>query len=302
MAVSCGLKITIMKKTLFFFVAVLCINACFAKVHKIFVSNFQFSPANTNARLGDTIVWIWQNGSHTTTSLTIPQGAHPWNSPINTTHKKFGYIVTKTGVYNFQCNIHPTVMMGTINVSATLDAGLSDIDLNTENAKAILNWNVNSNDNVAFFSVQRSTDGKNFTEISRLQPSALHNYKYTDEAMLTDKYVYYQVVLTDKKGNTQLSNIRMFTNTQNESKLITSISPNPVSNPGHLMLQFNADADGKMRVQLFTQNGKLINEIQMTATKGVNNGHLHLGTLDPGSYYIIFTLGNKTEKHSILYQ
>jgi hypothetical protein len=193
-------------------------------------------------------------------------------------------------------------MQGTINVSAALDAGLSDIDLNTENAKAVLNWNVNNINDVASFSIQRSIDGKNFTEISKVQPSSLHNYKYTDETMLTDKYVYYQVVLTDKKGNTQLSNIRMFTNKQNDAKLITSISPNPVSNPGHLMLQFNADADGKMLVQLYTQSGKLINETQMTANKGLNNGHLHLGTLDPGSYYIIFTLGNKTEKHTIVYQ
>jgi plastocyanin/uncharacterized protein YegP (UPF0339 family) len=291
-----------MKKTLFFLAAVLCISTCFARVHKITVSNFQFSPANTNAKVGDTILWVWQNGSHTTSSLTIPAGAKPWNAPMNSMHKRFGYIVTKTGVYNFQCNIHPTLMMGTIKVSAALDAGLSDLNLSTENARAVLNWNVQTNAGVSSFSVQRSTDGKNFTEISSVQPSALNNYKYTDEAALTTKYVYYQVVLTDKNGNTQLSNIQMFTNTQSASKLITSISPNPVSNPGHLMLQFNADADGKMRVQLFTQNGKLINETEMTATKGLNNGHLHLGTLEPGSYYIICSLGNKTEKHIIFYQ
>ena len=33
-----------------------------------------------------------------------------------------------------------------------------------------------------------------------------------DEATLTYKYVYYQVALTDKNGNTQLSDIKMFTN------------------------------------------------------------------------------------------
>lgn len=68
------------------------------------------------------------------------------------------------------------------------------------------------------------------------------------------------------------------------------------------MLQFNANADGKMLVQLYTQSGKLINETEMTANKGLNNGHFHLGNLTRGSYYIICTLGNLKEKHVIMYQ
>ena len=275
----------------------------FAQTHKLFkvsVSNFQFSPATVNAKVGDTLFWNWKSGTHTTTSLTIPKGAKSWDAPMTTSQRRFRYVVRKTGVYNYDCTIHPTSMIGKINVTAAL--GLSDVSINTDNAKAVFNWNVEDNSKVAYFSVERSTDGSNFTQVAKLQPSTLTMYSFKDEAALTGKYIYYQVKLVDKEGNEELSDIKMFTNQQTVSKLITSISPNPLSSPGHLMLQFNADADGKMLVQFFTQSGKMIAQTEMTANKGLNNGHFHLGELTPGSYYMICTLNGKTEKHTIVYQ
>ena len=291
-----------MKNVLLFVAALFSIETCFATIHKIKVSDFQFSPKTTNAVLGDTILFVWKSGFHTTTSLTIPANAKSWDAPMNSTNKKFRYIVTKTGTYNFHCSIHPLSMTGKIKVTTALAAGLGDLEINEENAKAVLNWKNNDNTQVANFSVQRSTDGDNFTEITRIQPSlSNNNYVFTDEAAPTSEYVYYQVELTDKKGNTQLSEIKMFTNKQSSLKLITSISPNPISSPGHLMLQFNAGAIGKMHVQLFTQNGKLVKETDMSADKGLNNGHFHLGELTPGTYYLVCTLGGKTEEHTIIY-
>ena len=47
---------------------------------------------------------------------------------------------------------------------------------------------------------------------------------------------------------------------------------------------------GKMLVQLFTQGGKLVTETEMTANKGLNNGHFHLGNLTPGQLlYCLYT-------------
>ena len=247
-------------------------------------------------------MWVWKNGTHTTTSLTIPVGATPWNSNMNSTTKRFSYIVTKVGTYNFDCSIHPTQMIGAITVKKALTLDLGDIDISTENAKAVLTWKVGDGSQVASSSVQRSTDGKNFTEIANMRSSSSNQYTYTDDALLSNKYVYYQVLVTDKQGNSELTDIKMYENKQAGTQLITSISPNPVSSGGHLMLQFNADGEGQMRVQLFTQSGKLITETDMTASKGLNNGHLHLDQLQPGSYYLICTLGNKTEKHIILCQ
>jgi plastocyanin len=292
-----------MKNMLLFSAAMLITASSFATIHKIKVSDFQFSPKITNALVGDTVLFIWKSGRHTTTSLQIPANATPWDKPMDSTHKKFRYIIKKAGTYNFDCTFHFSIMTGKIKVTTALAAGLSDLDISEENARAALNWKINDNNQVAQFSVQRSTDGENFTEIERIQPSpANNNYVFRDEASVSSEYVYYQIQLTDKKGNKQLSGIKMFANRQSSSQLVTSISPNPISSPGHLMLQFNAGTAGKMHVQLFAQNGKLVKETDMSADKGLNNGHFHLGEVTPGTYYLLCTLGGKTEKHTILYK
>ena len=69
-----------MKKLLLLFFVLLSLTTSFAKIRKITVSNFQFSPSTMNAKVGDTILWVWQSGTHNTISLGIPQGAAPWNA------------------------------------------------------------------------------------------------------------------------------------------------------------------------------------------------------------------------------
>jgi len=294
-----------MKKiTLLFTLAFIALSsASFAKRITIKVSNFQFTPSTVNAKVGDTIIWKWVNGTHTTTSLTIPANAKPWDKPINTSHKKFMYRLTKTGVYHYECTIHASVMKGTINVTKALAADLNDFSINKDEAEAMLNWKTTSSDDVSYFSIQRSTDGNNFTEIAKINSNTSNLYSFKDRDALQDKYIYYQVAMIDVNGNRQLSPIQMFANSRAAiQKLITSLSPNPVSKPGHLMLQFNADKDGTMLAKLYNQTGLLIKEEKMSAVKGLNNGHFHMGDLAPGTYYIVFTLGNVMEKHVIIMQ
>ena len=67
-----------MKKIFLLALLISCFTAAFAQ-HKKFtvkVSNFQFQPATVNAKLLDTIVFVWVNGSHTATSTSVPTGAH----------------------------------------------------------------------------------------------------------------------------------------------------------------------------------------------------------------------------------
>lgn len=281
-----------------------CITICtagFARKITIKVSNFQFSSATVNAKVGDTIIWKWVNGVHTTTSLSVPIGAKTWDAPIDKSHKQFRYILKKTGTYKYDCTIHASVMKGTIKVTKALAADISSFSIKEDDTKAVLNWQTTSSSEVAYFSVQRSTDGDNFTEIAKVNANSGNLYSLKDNAALRDKFIYYQVEMVDVNGNRQLSAIQMFTNRFTATpKLITSLSPNPISSPGHLMLQFNADKDGVMLARLYNQSGLLVKEAKLSAIKGLNNGHFHLGDLPPGAYYVVFTLGDITEKHAIV--
>ncbi|HYV91454.1 MAG TPA: T9SS type A sorting domain-containing protein [Chitinophagales bacterium] len=93
-----------------------------ATTHHITASDFVFTPNSVTASLGDTIQWDWITGSHTTTSLTIPGGATPWDHPLNSQdgNGSFIYVPSVNGTYNYECSIHVGLgMTGSFSVGCS---------------------------------------------------------------------------------------------------------------------------------------------------------------------------------------
>ena len=99
-------------------------SSSIAVVHSVVVSNFQFTPASLSVNVGDTIVWTLGSGNHTTTSNTIPVGADPWDSPINSNVQSFTYVITVAGTYDYICTPH--VFAGQI---VAINTGINSLDL-----------------------------------------------------------------------------------------------------------------------------------------------------------------------------
>ncbi len=78
-----------------------------AKTWCITVGSPQFNPSTlTQVHVGDTIKWVWKNGKHTTTSVSIPHGAVSWDHPIDNlslADNFFSYVVKIPGTYTFKC-------------------------------------------------------------------------------------------------------------------------------------------------------------------------------------------------------
>lgn len=96
-----------------------------AASHLVSVEDFEFDPAFLTVNVGDTIVWVWDEGSHTTTSNTIPAGAAPWNSPITSTSPVFTYTVTQPGQYLYECLPHASMGMQGL-ITATGSVGINE--------------------------------------------------------------------------------------------------------------------------------------------------------------------------------
>ena len=74
-----------------------------AKIWEVSVKNYSFSPFNlTHVKAGDTIKWIWESGHHSTTSVSIPEGAMSWEYSINPDSTNFIYIPTVNGTYSYK--------------------------------------------------------------------------------------------------------------------------------------------------------------------------------------------------------
>jgi plastocyanin len=297
-----------MKKIFTLLVTLLVFKISFATTHEVQVANFQFTPANVNVTVGDTVKWIWVDGFHTTTSTTVPNGAATWDQSINSNSTTFSYKVTVEGAYSYLCNIHPTQMLGTITASGTMPVVLSDFAITSTKANtALISWITATEQNTDRFEIMRSTNGSNFEKIATVaakgNTSTVSRYSYTDNAVPGNyQYLYYYLSIVDKDGKKSLSSIALFKNINGSPKLIVSLSPNPISRPGHLMLQFNSDKQNSMHVQLLDASGKMVKQADMSAVAGLNNGHFHIGDVPAGTYTIIFTMDAQKESYKIVVQ
>lgn len=119
-----------------------------ATLHQVFVGNYFFNPANLNVTVGDTVKWVWQSGSHTTTSSVIPAGAATWDELITSSATTYSYKVTVAGTYDYVCTPH--VAMGMV---ASFTAS------NPANTLAVTpgNQNVSSSSGNTSFNVSSNT-------------------------------------------------------------------------------------------------------------------------------------------------
>jgi plastocyanin len=262
------------------------------------IQDFQFSPNNFNVNVGDIIRWTWVSGSHTTTSTTVPTGAATWDMPMNSTHTQYDYTVTTSGAYTFRCVPHAAFgMTGSFNVNSVVPIKLATFSVKAiSNGNAIVSWETLTEDNADFFSVQRSENGKDFYELTRMKAAGNavtpHTYNFTDSK--TDKtslYYYYQLVTTDFDKNEQRSRILLYRQPVKHESIIVKLSPNPVQSGEHLQLWFNANKESKLQASIYDISGKTVYEAKMTAYAGVNFGHLHIHDLPPGMYVLKLSIG-----------
>ena len=123
-----------MKKTLHQFATVILL-AVFAllssnsnaTVHNVSVADFSFTPSVLiNVFVGDTIHWQWTNGTHTTTSVSIPASAPTWDVSMTSSNQTFDYRVTVAGVYTYNCTFHAPGMAGSFTAQAPSGVAVLD--------------------------------------------------------------------------------------------------------------------------------------------------------------------------------
>jgi plastocyanin len=289
-------------KTIFLLLLVLISMNSSATVHRIKVSNFQFSPRRVNALVGDTILFVYKNGFHTTTSTTIPAGAAPWDSPMDVNTTRYSYVLTVPGVYNYICLPHAAEMQGIIRVFLPAAVPVSSFAIKTGvNGKPEISWTFKKGVAPQYINIQRSYDAVNFQEIARFtgQDNSLNSF--TDKTITKSAFAYYFIESVNANGDRTETVIKAFAHKQIPEKIIASLSPNPLTSP-HLMMQFNARNEGIMKVMLQDDKGVVIKEENISAEPGINNAHIHLGDhlLKPGIYYLVCILEGRKETHKIV--
>ena len=107
-----------MKNLKFFlvFAILFLVSTAYSTTWTVQAAGFSFTPSSITVNVGDTVKWQWVEGTHTTTSATIPAGAASWNQPLDAVNSTYKYVVTLPGTYNYICIPHQSFgMVGVIH-------------------------------------------------------------------------------------------------------------------------------------------------------------------------------------------
>lgn len=301
-----------MKKKIFF------ITACTlflysikanAIIHTVHVQDHQFIPGTFDGAVGDTVLWVWDNGTHTTTGTAsnIPFGADTWDELIDASNQSFEYVIKTEGEYFYFSKLDGD-MSASFTATGVLPVQLVNFSvINTKNNKALLSWSTATEQNTSFFSLQKSTNAIKFNEIARINAAgnsaAMQWYSYTDNNISSaDKYLYYMLAIIDKDGKKTRSDVIQFKNNAAVENFVTLLSANPLNNPYNLSFQLNADEHEKIFITIYNASAALIKQTTIETTPVFNKYNLPLNNLAKGIYKIVFKLNTATETKTIMVQ
>jgi hypothetical protein len=165
---------------------------------------------------------------------------------------------------------------------------------------AKVSWSTTDEVNADYFEVERSSNGTNFTSVSRVDASntisSIHDYSINDPlAGVNSDIVYYRLRIVDISGKSSYTNVVVLRLDQAVNSV--SVFPNPVE--GYTTISINADNQATGIYRLMDNTGKQIITKSFNAYKGTNSVTVdNLSALPRGVYILQIMLNNKlyTEK------
>lgn len=168
----------------------------------------------------------------------------------------------------------------------SLPVTLVNFTANLNNSNAVLNWQTVTEINSSYFNVQRSLDGKNFTNIAKINAagnSSLQlSYTHTDPSVVKmySGKIYYRLVEADKDGSYRYSKI-ISLELPFADKYI-NILPNPV----HDILQIQLNKfEGNTVISIYDIKGKKLQSKEVKLT-GNQNIYFNVASLASGIYLL----------------
>lgn len=166
-------------------------------------------------------------------------------------------------------------------------------DVNEEQIKLL--WETKSEVNNDYFSIQRSLDALNWTEIGKVKAvgnsSISQYYQFIDERV-SDEMVYYRIKQIYFDGSFQYSEVLLIEhfNSSNEVKLVSS---NPCTNELILKADYAYENSFFEMFIIEAETGKIVSEHQLLLS---GNNIINTKYLDAGLYFISVTDGYSIDK------
>jgi hypothetical protein len=168
-----------------------------------------------------------------------------------------------------------------------------------EKGDAILKWQSPQGEELSHFTVQRSTDGKIYTDIATVFAGSTAHYSYKDKGISSATgVVYYRVLSEDRTKESQYSVVKLIRLPKNERQTLTLTTyPNPVASEVRITLP-DAWQNKPVTLQLYTANGTTAKSIQLGSASQTES--MMLSGLAKGMYVVKATCGQETAQQRIV--
>jgi photosystem II stability/assembly factor-like uncharacterized protein len=178
---------------------------------------------------------------------------------------------------------------GTLPVAIVSFTGQTIINSNR------LDWKVGQEIDVAYYELERSTDGNHFQKIATIQANNSGRYKYEDAVSNTTSY-YYRLKIVDIDGTYKYSDIVYL---KRALKNEFHVMDNPFNND--IRLQFSLAQNSKGQINLYNAEGKLVRKESANMSSGqftytMNN----LSVLPAGVYFVEAIVNDQRWKEKLL--
>ncbi|MEP7255010.1 MAG: T9SS type A sorting domain-containing protein [Ferruginibacter sp.] len=222
--------------------------------------------------------------TYTTTQIGISHWDGPnWGTSAGTGNNSLN-TATRSGVSVFS-------PFGVGKTPYLLPVKFSYLNAAKGNGYNTLNWKAACNSTEVTFSIERSTDGRNFTAINSItasQSRCAQPFDYVDNNSLSGT-VFYRIRSTEITGTVTYSNIVKVTD-QQKDMLLTAILPNPVMDQAQLSIS-TAKKD-VVDLIIVSMEGKIVQRSSVQLQAGSSIINLDLAALQKGMYMIKGTFSN----------
>ncbi|MES1218912.1 MAG: T9SS type A sorting domain-containing protein [Bacteroidota bacterium] len=228
---------------------------------------------------------------------------------IDTTVKSNMYTVTKSDVSTFSIKYGATSLSSSNSSrqyslymkgfqypnQLTLPLNLLSFTTTLDKSKVDLKWTTDAEKNVSHFAIEKSYDGKNFSDAATVfafgNTTSKMDYSYADNVTSANvNIIYYRLRCIDNDGKFTYSDIRVVRIAQQDNARVLAY-PNPFTNELRVTLPHNWQ-NKEAKIELFNTSGQLVkakNVVLASQTETIN-------TTDLGRGFYVIRITSDTEK------
>lgn len=235
--------------------------------------------------ISDLAVFTFSQSSCSTHNAFLPASHAGVQQSI--TFRMYGYNASQQSANDRVLFIDNLVLNGEVTIIPGSPLPVQYLGLSAElyRENVLIKWITAQEINNDYFGIEKSMDGRRFTEIGRISgagnSSFLSEYSFIDDAPLST-HAFYRIKQVDFNGEYEYSKILQVQG----GKISDNVLVVKNADRNNLFFQLSSQQEELVNVQILDINGRVVEELSLPVSKGENSYELSVSKLAAGAYIL----------------